>query len=207
MKKPCFLHTFNFILIVFFWILSNDVYAKKNYYEGYIINSQGDTIHGLVKDRDSGPYSDLYIKIKFIEEGKKRAKRFSASQILEYGYSGNVFRSVRFREESSMFQFRYYTDLKSPYTFLRVVSETDDLVYYENEFVYDDNFVIDSFPLLHIPGSNEMVRVTQGVLGLKWKRLLEYFAACPELVKVLKNKSLNTAIGIFDFYNVHCKGK
>ncbi len=52
-----------------------------------------------------------------------------------------------------------------------------------------------------------MVRVTQGIMGLKQKRLVEYFNDCPALVKAINNKTLNTAPEVYNFYMNECIGR
>jgi hypothetical protein len=60
-------------------------------------------------------------------------------------------------------------------------------------------------PLIRKNGADEMVRVTQGILGLKRKRLAEYFADCPKLVSVIKSKTINSAEYLISFYELNCK--
>ena len=50
-----------------------------------------------------------------------------------------------------------------------------------------------------------MVRVTQGIFGLKKKRLAEYFKDCPELVQKIEFKELKRPFEIAQFYN-NCIG-
>ena len=45
------------------------------------------------------------------------------------------------------------------------------------------------------------VRVTQGILGLKKKRLTEYFRDCPELIYKIENGELKDPVEIANFYN------
>jgi hypothetical protein len=49
-----------------------------------------------------------------------------------------------------------------------------------------------------------MVRVTQGIRGLKRKRLIEYFWDCPALVKAIEKKELNEIDEVYNFYLEHC---
>ena len=49
-----------------------------------------------------------------------------------------------------------------------------------------------------------MVRVTQGILGLKRKRLVEYFWDCPTLVQAIEKKKLNKIDEVYDFYLESC---
>jgi len=49
-----------------------------------------------------------------------------------------------------------------------------------------------------------MVRVTQGILGLKRKRLIEYFWDCPDLVQAIEKKELNEIHEVYNFYLEYC---
>ena len=53
-------------------------------------------------------------------------------------------------------------------------------------------------------GSNEMVRVTQGILGLKRKKLIRYFYDYPDLVYAIQAKELNEIHEVYDFYLDRC---
>jgi hypothetical protein len=50
-----------------------------------------------------------------------------------------------------------------------------------------------------------MVRVTQGVLGLKRKNLSEYFSKCSELSESIENKEIKTAEDIIIKFYLLCK--
>ena len=45
-----------------------------------------------------------------------------------------------------------------------------------------------------------MVRVTQGILGLKRNRLVEYFWDCPDLVMAIEKKKLKEINEVYNFY-------
>ena len=50
-----------------------------------------------------------------------------------------------------------------------------------------------------------MVRVTQGILGLKRERLMEYFGDCGVLVEALSNRNtLKEADEVYEFYLDNC---
>ncbi len=179
---------------------------NKSFKEGYIIQHSGDTIMGFVKDRSAEPFVSLYAKIRFKKRTSSRIKKYDADDILGYGYAGTHFLSVPFREEQEMWVVRYYTDLEAPRKFLKVIMQSEDLMYYEQLFVHDDNFYLDSIPFFHKPTSNQMVRVTQGILGFKKKRLIEYFYNCPEIIMALNAKNLSNSkiLHLYDFYLANC---
>lgn len=179
---------------------------KKGFYEGYIIEHSGDTVRGYVKDRSPEPFVSLYDKIRFKEGGRSRTKKYGPEDILGYGYQNQDFVSMRLREESSFFKFRYYADPAAPMVFLKVIERSERLVYFEQLFVHDDNDYLDAFPLFYRPGSNEMVRVTRGIFGFRKKRLLEYFADCPALVKELSsaNATIRNVPELYAFLIANC---
>ncbi|WP_190808798.1 hypothetical protein [Flagellimonas sp. S3867] len=195
------------ILFLFTLLFCLSISAQnKSYKEGYIIQHNGDTIKGFVKDRSAEPFVTLYTKIRFKQDGSSRVKKYDADDILGYGFGENHFLSIPFREEQEMWIIRYYSDLGAPRKFLKVIQQSEELVYYEQLFVHDNNFYLDSIPFFHRPNANQMVRVTQGILGFKKKRLLEYFPECPHMVQALsaKNSSTPDIVGLYEFYLEHC---
>jgi hypothetical protein len=197
-------HFRSMCLLLLFCILSNLHAQKKGFEPGYIITLEGDTLLGQVKDRSSEPYVELYPRIRFRPEGKSSRKKYGPKDILGYGAGGREYVTVPLWEESAFFKFRYYLDPNANKVFLMVVKREGGLSYYRREFIYDDNNYLDFYPLFHREGDREMVRVTQGVLGLKRKRLMEYFSECDELVRALYNKELKEPDDVFNYYLVNC---
>lgn len=195
-----------FFLLILLFCLPTLSAQKKGFKEGYIIQHSGDTIMGFVKDRSPEPFVSLYSKIRFRPKTSSRVKRYDANDILGYGYAGTDFLSVPFRATQEMWVARYYTDLGAPRKFLKVIQQSEYLVYYEELFVHDDNFYLDTIPFFHKPTSNQMVRVTQGILGFKKKRLMEYFYDCPEVITVLnaKNRGNLEILRLYEFYVANC---
>ena len=194
----------NFLLIIFILLIVPTQAQKKGYTQGYIINSEGKTIEGWVKDRSSGTFIELYTRIRFKADTKGYKKRYGANEIQGYGYNNQHFESMPLMEESQFFNFRYYLDDSYDRIFLKVITWTDDLTYYHWEYVDDESNYLDYTPLFHRPGSSEMVRVTQGILGLKRKKLAEYFRDCPTLVQALEQKQLSQIDQVFTFYTERC---
>ncbi|NOQ92748.1 MAG: hypothetical protein GQ552_08555 [Flavobacteriaceae bacterium] len=85
--------------------------------------------------------------------------------------------------------------------FLKVI-EKGYLTYYQREFEYSDSDYIDQISLFKRTDENFLVRVTQGVFGLRKKSLIAYFSDCPELVNKIENNQLKTPIEIARFYNL-----
>ena len=178
---------------------------KKEYEPGYIITLQGDTLVGQVRDRDPEPYTSVYSRIRFIPEGKSSRKKFGPKQILGYRAGEREYVSLPLQEESFFLTIRYLLDDTADPIFLRVIRRDGPLAWYHWEYIDDDNFYLDFFPLFHREGTSEMVRVTQGILGLKRKRLMEYFRQCPAMVDALAGDALREAEEVYDFYLEYCQ--
>jgi hypothetical protein len=191
-----------FILFAFTIIPSHA--QKKRYAQGYIINLEGDIVEGWVKDRSSGTFLDLYTRIRFKPDNSLLKRKFSPDEILGYGINNQHFESVPLYEETAFFKFRYYVNVDYDRVFLKVISMNADLTYFHWEYVDSDSNYLDHTPLFYREGSDEMVRVTQGIRGLKRKRLIEYFWDCPALVKAVEKKELNEIEEVYSFYLERC---
>jgi hypothetical protein len=176
---------------------------KKGYSRGYIVTNEGETMEGWVRDRSAGSFMELYAKIRFKPGDGGLSRRYSPEEILAYGTGNQHFESLPIYEESAFFKFRYYLDENYKRSFLKLIAGDQDLSYYHWEYVDGDSNYLDYIPLFYREGSNTMVRVTQGVLGLKRKRLVEYFQDCPELVRALESKELSEIDEVFHFYVEH----
>ena len=194
-----------FLFIVLLWVMMYPLQAQpKGFSEGYIVKREGDTLRGWVKDRSPEPFVSLYTKIRFKPENSRIRKKYTPDEILGYGYAGMAFESVPLREDAEFFKFRYYLDDRNNRVFLKVIARNGPLTYYHWEYIDDESNYVDHIPLLHKSHSSEMVRVTQGVLGLKRNRLMEYFRDCPELVRAIDRKEINEITEVFAFYLSHC---
>ena len=177
---------------------------KKGYAEGYIITWEGDTLQGWVKDRSPGYSAGLHSRIRFKPNDRWLRKKFGPEDIFGYGYNDLTFESLPLREESEFFRFRYVLDEGNRRVFLKVISRSEPLTYYHWEYTDGESDYVDYIPLFHKSYSSEMVRVTQGLLGLKRNRLQEYFRDCPELVSAIGNKEINEIMEVYSFYLSYC---
>ena len=177
---------------------------KKGYTRGYVVHFNGDTIEGLIKDRSSGTFMVLYPQIRFKPGNALFRKKYGPGEILAYSADGQIYESVPLREEAAFFKFSYPVNAGNARVFLKMVSRGKGLTCYHWEYVHDDNNYLDYIPLFYRDGSDEMVRVTQGVLGLKRNKLIRYFSDCPDLVFAIQAKQLHDIHEVFDFYMDHC---
>ncbi len=197
---------FLFLILPFLLGLSHQLYAQKKGYDwGYIITEKGDTVEGWISDRTSGSFSDLHGKLRFKKEGQLFKNKYSPNDVLGYGYLEAHFVSLPLIEITRLFKTSYLLRNGADRKFLRVVERNACLNHYEIEFIGDDNFIIDSYPVFHIPGSREMVRVTQGILGIKKKRLSEYFSDCNLLVQAIDNEQVINLQDVYEFYCGKCR--
>lgn len=191
------------------WILMLLIYIplhaqNKDYSAGYIITLEGDTIEGWVKDRSTGTFPELYKRIRFKTGKSLLRKKYGPDQILAYSCQGQLYESLPLYEETAFFAFRYYLNESYEYVFLRVIARDDPLTYYHWEYMDADSNYLDYIPLFYLDGSNQMVRVTQGVLGLKRRRLIEYFSDCYKLQDAIYKKKLNKIDEVYNFYLDQC---
>ncbi len=175
------------------------VIAQKDYKPGYIITNNNDTISGFVKDRKSPPFGKLYDKIRFKNSSEKR--KYSPKQILGYKQGNRVFESLWLQTDGYLIDEKYTINPNiNKKQFLKVVLK-GDLTLYQLEITDPDSDYIDQIPLLKREGENYLQRVTQGIFGLKKKKLEIYFKDCPEIISKIKKNELKTPVEIAVFYN------
>jgi len=170
----------------------------SDYLPGYIVLSDGDTLYGEVMDRKDGIFPELLNKIRFQPETGRR-KKFRPRDIRGYRRGGDHFVSLWIHTEYIRLVQRYYSiPEKGEQVFMKVVSH-GPLTYLHWEYIDGEFNTIEFVPLFKRSGSEELVRVTQGVLGLKKKRLAEYFRDCPELVDAIRTNQLSSPFDIINF--------
>ena len=168
------------VLLIIFLCCMNPLRAqKKSFHHGYIIQHSGDTIQGWIKDRSPEPFVTLYPKIRFKKKSRSRTIKYAPIDIKGYGYQGQHFIAMPLREESTFFKFRYYTDAIAPHVFLKVIEQSEGLVYFKQLFVLDDNNYLDFIPFFYRPGRSDVVRVTQGIFGFRKNGLQLIFMTAP----------------------------
>jgi hypothetical protein len=198
-------HRIGWPVLIFLGILTTALHAqKKDYSPGYIISLEGDTIKGWIKDRSSGTFIELYSRIRFKDANSALKKKYSPEQILGYACNDQVYESVPIYEETQFFMFRYHVNENYDRVFLRLIARNEPLSYYHWEYVDQESNYLDYTPLFYLDGSDQMVRVTQGILGLKRKRLIEYFRDCYKLTDAIYTKQLNEIHEVYEFYLNNC---
>ncbi len=190
--------TLNFLIASL--LLPTLVFGQKHYQSGYIITINNDTLTGLVKDRKPPPFGKLYKKIRF--KSKKIIRRkYGAHQIEAYKQGSNQFESLWINVSQNIFKAKYTSIPNSgEKCFLKVIVK-GYLSYYHWEYQDSESGYIDEIDLYKRMDEPSFVRVTQGILGLKKKRLAEYFQDCPELIYKIENGEIRDPIKIAKFYN------
>lgn len=187
-------------LIFTFLILPLLVLGQKDYQSGYIITNNNDTLRGHVKDRKSPPYSKLYKKIRF-KNNKIIKRKYGPHQIIGYKQGDNQFESLWIDVSHDFFQEKYTNIPNSgEKCFLKVIVK-GYLPYYQWEFKEQESDYIWEKSLYKKEDEHSLIRVTQGILGLKKKSLIIYFQDCPGLVDKIKNGELKDPVEIAKFYN------
>ena len=185
------------ILILF---CSFQIAESQDFERGYVVLNNNDTLYGTIKDRNNGT---LYEKIRFRDDRGKN-KRYTAGDLLSYKRGISTYESLWYAEENEFLKFNYYS--RPGYgrqVFLKVLAK-GRLSCYAKEFIQDDNNFIDQFELFLRDGDKTMARATQGIFGLKKKRLSSYFWDCPNLVKKINNRSITTPLDVVAYYNEFC---
>lgn len=175
-------------ILIFICLLTQKSVAQNGFEEGYVITNTNDTLYGKISDRKTGAFGGIYDKIRF--KRKRKKKRFSPKQIKGYKMGDTYFNSLLLNDEM---------------TFLKVVSE-GYLTHYIFELQEQGEQLVLDIDYLQKGPNGQLVRATQGIFGLKRKRLIGLLNDCPELVKKIQNKEFKRLSQVVDFYNV-CKSK
>ena len=187
-------------LIFALFILPLSVFGQKDYQSGYIITNNNDTLRGQVKDRKQPPFGKLYKKVRF-KNKNIFARKYGPHNIRGYKQGNNQFESL-WVEESNFFFREKYTSIPNSgeKAFLKVIVK-GYLTYYQWEFEDQESDYVWSKELFKRQDENSLIKVTQGIFGLKKKNLAAYFRDCPALISKIKNGELKDPIEIADFYN------
>lgn len=177
--------------------------AQNDFQEGYVVTISNDTLYGLVKDRNTGAFGGLLQKIRFKGKGGKR--KYAPREIISYTRGNTTFESFQLVSTGKPFDMDYRVSTEGDFQYLRV-SEKGYLSYYLLEYEEDDSSYIDTIAYFKKWNEDRLVRVDQGIFGLKRKKLSVYFSDCPELAERIRTKKVKHPSDIVQFYN-HWKAK
>lgn len=187
-----------FILAILMLPLS--AFAQNDYHNGYIITIKNDTIEGRVKDRKSPPFGRLYKKIRF-KRKNIFARKYEPDKILGYKQGDNQYETRWIEVSNSFFRETYSSIPNSGERHFFKVVIRGYLTYYQWEYEDGESDYISSIDLFKREDEPVLTRVTQGIFGLKKKKLAKYFGDCPELVAKIQNKEFKDPVEVINFYN------
>lgn len=188
----------SFLCTLIFCSLTFKGLAQKGFEEGYVVTRSKDTLYGKIRDRKSGAFSSLYKKIKF--RGKKGKSKYSPKEIIAYKIGAFHFESLPIVHHGWFFDEQLTVSLNGDFQFLKVIAK-GHLSYYLMEFEDPDSGSIDTTGFFKKSDGSTLVRVNQGIFGLKRKKLAAFFSDCPELSQKIQTKQIKTPLEIVDFYN------
>ncbi|MDN5217462.1 hypothetical protein QQ020_35650 [Fulvivirgaceae bacterium BMA12] len=186
-----------------FLILCSICYAQNGFEPGFIITLSGDTVHGVLRDRKEATFLKLYKKVRFKPEGKNATKKYNANQIRAYAIGDQMFESVNenaLHQDIVLFNRRLPSNNSNDRVFLKVIVN-GVASYYQKEWVDQDSGVLEVVDYIKKAHNPKFVRATQGILGLKKRKLSAYFSDCPPLQLKIKNKDIVTSLEVVRFYN------
>lgn len=178
------------------------VSAREPFIPGYVVLNTGDTLYGEIRDRNLDN-DQLYKKIRFRGEHSGKRK-FSPYQIRGYRIGNEEFESVWFDEQTAFFIFHYFCrEGVGEKIFLKVL-QRGKLTCFYREYIDADSGTLDGYELFKREGEDYYARATQGILGLKKKRLSDYFTDCPSLIRKIQNGEIRDPLEVVAYYNRQC---
>ena len=177
--------------------------AQKTFQPGYIVNNNNDTIYGSIRDRKDAPFAKIYNKIRF-KNGKDFTKKYSPEKINGYKAGERLYESLWLDIKADFLWSSYWSiPGVGEKRFVKVIIK-DYLCFYQLEFLDPDSDKIEAIPLFKRQDENQLIRVTQGIFGLRKNSLRDYFNDCSELIERLDNGELKSPAEIVIYYNRNC---
>jgi len=192
-----FVYTIIFLISVLI-LPFQGIAQNGDFEEGYVVTNAKDTLYGNIRDRKTGVFHELYRKIRF--KGKGGKSRYAPREIVSYKIGQSLFESLPLVSNGSFFNDAYFVSPEGDYQFLKVL-EKGYVSHYLMEFEDEDSGDIDNIAYFKKIDGNTLIRVNQGIFGLKRKCLAMFFSDCPELAQKIRTKQVKTAMEIVDFYN------
>lgn len=190
---------YRFIIPIFILIgWPQEIIAQNGFQEGYVVTKTNDTLYGVVRDRKLGAFARLYKKIKF--KGKKGKSKYAAKDLIAYKIGDITFEIMKISRTGQFFNQQLQLSDDGDYEFFKVIHK-GNLSYYMLEFEDADSGHIDANAYFNKENEDILIRVNQGIFGLKRKKLARYFSDYTELSQRILNKQLNSALEIVHFYN------
>ena len=156
--------------------------AQDDFQKGNVVTNANDTLYGLVRDRKIGAFGKLYKKIKF--KGKEGKSRYAPKEIISYKIGNTTYESMQLMSTGHFFDTEYRVSSEGDFQFLKIVVK-GSLSYYQLEFEDANSGYIDTTAFFKKKDNTVLIRVNQGLFGLKRKKLASFF---------LMNKSMASLV-------------
>jgi len=193
-----------YIFFLFFiGVESTFVFGQSKYQNGYVVTNQNDTIYGQLRDRTPEPFGKIFKKVRmkgfwFLET------RYGPYDLKSYKIGNDVYQSIWYDSYTKLFSVFYVSSPgQGKKVFMRLAADGYVNLYWDVFRDPDSGYEME-IPFFQKRNSEELIRVTQGVLGFKKKHLANLFADCPDLVRRLNNNLFETPEEMANFYNSNC---
>ncbi|ADR21509.1 hypothetical protein MATR_08620 [Marivirga tractuosa] len=194
-------------LYLFFVLLigleSTIVFGQSKYQNGYVVTNQKDTIYGQLRDRSPEPFGKIFKKVRmkgfWIFE-----TRFGPDDLKSYKIGNDIYQSIWYDSYSKLFSiFHVSIPGQGEKVFMRLAVGGEVNLYWDEYRDADSGYEME-IPFFKRAESQELIRVTQGILGLKQKHLANLFADCPSLVNLMKKGFFDTPEEMANYFNEKC---
>ncbi|HET8861228.1 hypothetical protein [Marivirga sp.] len=196
--------TLYFIAILFSVAITyQPALGQSNYQNGYVVTNQYDTIYGQLKDRSPEPFGKIFKKVKmkgfwFLD------RKYGPKDLISYKIGNSIYESIWYDTYSELFSvFHVSIPEKGEKVFMRLAVNGNVKLYWD-EYRDPDSGYEQSIPFLKKRNSEELIRVTQGILGFKKKYLANLFTDCSELVNRMYDGYFDIPEEMAEFYNSNC---
>ncbi|MGF1638228.1 MAG: hypothetical protein ACFCUU_14205 [Cyclobacteriaceae bacterium] len=192
------------LLFYTFFILLTTIpdytFGQRNQQNGYVVTNKNDTLYGFVIDRKEKMFLKIYKKVRLKRKGHF-TKKFSPGQLHGYKIENSEFESLWYSTVGNPFDAVYVSKPNQGKKIFMKVVDRGYLTLYYLESIDQESDLHFYIPFFKRADQHYIIRVTQGLLGLKKKQLIVYFDDCEELVNKITAGTLKTPLEISSFYN------
>ncbi len=190
-------------LLIFQFCVFNSLLCQNKFESGYLITSNGEEYHGLIKQLNIENLNNPNSKILIImEDGKKSKHKIKSISSLKRG--NEIYKTLWLNRYNSLFNEEYYTfENQGKQQLVKCVTK-GKLSLYRMEYIDQESGVIESIDLLKLEDSNILIRATQGVFGLKKKKVANYLNNCDAVVTKINSGEIKTIFDVVSYYNNYC---
>tara|TARA_R110002012_G_scaffold322108_1_gene555923 strand:+ start:38783 stop:39394 length:612 start_codon:yes stop_codon:yes gene_type:complete len=193
-----------FLYLIF---LPSKIFSQEKYRGDFIVSLKGDTLFGEIQHINNKSISPKYYKKIRYTNQQGHLKKFKRKDVSAFSVNNQVYEGFWLKpsSENSLFgTFTYSLDPKKEERYFLKILHRGRLNHYELGWWEQGESLFQTLELFKKKEDLFLIRVDQGVLGLKRKSLLHYFQECPQLVEKIKNKTTKSASEIVDFYTTKC---